>query len=182
LISLLPTFWYMKKNIKTHLYCYDDHRGFAEDVRKRFTDTSRYTVVSFQTREEFISHLEAEKEHKFCKVAILGLHETKENHEMMENLTMEVKRIDPRTGLILLGPVEKIEEIKKSVRFNIDAYIPKNANSILRIHNTVKKLISEHSIVIARRKRALSFSVLLLFIILSMLLTIVAYFRLPQYF
>ena len=51
----------MAKNIKTHLFCYDDHRGFTEDVRKRFTDTSRYTVISFQTREEFINHLEAGK-------------------------------------------------------------------------------------------------------------------------
>lgn len=172
----------MKKNIKTHLFCYDDHRGFAEDVRKRFTDTSRYTVLSFQTREEFVSNLELDKEHKFCKVAILGLHDTKENYEMIENLTLEVKRIDPRTGLILLGPVEKMEEIKKSVRYNIDAYIPKNANSILRVHNTVKKLISEHSIVTAKRKRDRSLSVLLIFIILSMLVTIIAYFRLPQYF
>ena len=56
----------MAKNIKTHLFCYDDHRGFTEDVRKRFTDLSRYTVESFQTQEEFLSSLEAAKEHNFC--------------------------------------------------------------------------------------------------------------------
>ena len=77
----------MAKNIKTHLYCYDDHRGFAEDVRKRFTDLSRYTVVSFQTREEFLDNIEAEKEHVFCKIAILGLHDTKEQIEMIDQLT-----------------------------------------------------------------------------------------------
>ncbi|HEX7494512.1 MAG TPA: hypothetical protein VF346_09835, partial [Bacteroidales bacterium] len=140
----------MAKNVKTHLFCYDDHRGFSEDVRKRFPDLSRYTVISYQTREEFIKHLEEEKEHNFCKVAILGLHDTKEQFEMIDQLTMEIKKIDARTGLILLGPPDKMEAIKKSVKFNIDAYIPKNANSILRIHNTVKKLISEHSMGIFR--------------------------------
>jgi DNA-binding NarL/FixJ family response regulator len=172
----------MAKNVKTHLFCYDDHRGFSEDVRKRFTDLSRYTVISFQTREEFIKHLEEEKEHNFCKVAILGLHDTKEQFEMIDQLTMEIKKIDPLTGLILLGPPDKMEAIKKSVKFNIDAYIPKNANSILRIHNTVKKLISEHSMGIFRQRRNFSIYILLGFILLSIVTIIIAWLRLPQYF
>jgi len=172
----------MAKNIKTHLFCYDDYRGFSEDVRKQFTDTARYTVLSFQTRKEFINHLEEEKEHNFCKVAILGLHNTKDQFEMIDKLTMEIKRIDPRTGLILLGPSDKMEEIKKTVKFNIDAYIPKNANSILRIHNTVKKLISEHSIGIFRKRRNFSLYILLTFLLLSALLILIASFKLPEYF
>jgi hypothetical protein len=172
----------MAKNIKTHLYCYDDHRGFTEDLRKQFTDTGRYTILSFQTREDFIAHLEKEKESVFCKVAILGFHDTKEQFEMIDRLTMEIKKIDHKTGLILLGPPDKIEEIKKTVKFNIDAYIPKNANSILRIHNTVKKLISQHSIGIFKKKRNFSLYVLLTFILISVLLSILAYFKLPEYF
>jgi DNA-binding NarL/FixJ family response regulator len=172
----------MPKNIKTHLYCYDDHRGFSEDVRKRFSDQSRYTVESFQTREEFINLLGEEKEDNFCKVAILGLHDTMEQFEMIDQLTVEIKKIDPRTGLILLGPSDKMELIKKTLKFNIDAYIPKNANSILRIHNTVKKLISEHSIGIFRKKRNLSIYVLLGFLLISVILVIIAWFRFPQYF
>jgi len=172
----------MAKNVKTHLYCYDDHRGFSEDVRKRFSDQSRYTVESFQTREEFINLLVEAKEDNFCKVAILGLHDTKEQFEMIDQLTVEIKKIDPKTCLILLGPSDKMETIKKTLKFNIDAYIPKNTNSILRIHNTVKKLISEHSIGIFRKKRNLSFYVLLGFLLISVILIIVAWFRFPQYF
>ena len=172
----------MAKNIKTHLFCYDDHRGFTEDVRKQFIDAGKYTVVSFQTREDFINHLEKEKEHYFCKVAILGLHDTKEQFEMIDQLTMEIKKIDRKTGLILLRPPDKMEEIKKIVKFNIDAYIPKNANSILRIQNTVKKLISQHSIEIFKKQRNLSLTVLLTFLLLSALFILYAYFRLPEYF
>jgi DNA-binding NarL/FixJ family response regulator len=172
----------MAKNLKTHLICYDDHRGFSEDVRKRFADTSRYTVLSFQTREEFINHLLEEKEHNFCKVAILGLHDTKEQFEMIDQLTMEVKKIDLRTGLILLGQPDRMEEIKKIVKYNINAYIPKNANAILRIHNTVKKLISEHSIGIFKKRRNFSLYILLGFILFSALIILIAYFKLPQYF
>jgi DNA-binding NarL/FixJ family response regulator len=172
----------MAKNTKTHIFCYDDHRGFAEDVRKRFSDETRYTVVSFQTREDFIDHLEAAKEHNYCKVAILGLHDTQEQFEMIDHLTKEIKEIDSHTGLILLGPPDKMEAIKKTVKFNVDAFIPKNTNSILRIHNAVKKLISEHGIGIFRKRSNISVYVLLGFILASVILLIVAYFRLPQYF
>ena len=172
----------MAKNIKTQLVCYDDHRGFAEDVRKRFSDSSRYIVLSFQTREDFIAHLENEREHSFCKIAILGLHETMEQFQMIDQLTLDIKKIDQKTGLVLFGPPDKMEEIKKAVKFNIDAYIPKNTNSILRLHNIVKKLISEHNIAIFRKRRNFSFYALLIFLILSSLVIIIAYIRLPQYF
>ena len=172
----------MAKNIKTHLYCYDDHRGFAEDVRRRFIDTKRYTVLSFQTREEFINTLEAEKLNNFCKVAILGMHESVEQFEMISQLTVEIKSIDSGTGLILLGPPEKMNDIKKAVKFNIDAYIPKNTNTILRIHNTVKRLISQHSIGIFKKRRNFSFYVLLIFLLISALFAAIAYIKLPGYF
>jgi hypothetical protein len=172
----------MTKTSKTHIYCYDDYRGFSDDVKKKFTDLSRYTVVSFPTREEMINIFEAEKEHKFCKVAILGLHESAEQIEMIDQLSMAIKRIDPRTGLILLCPPDKMEMISKTVKFNIDAYIPKNANSILRIHNTVKKLISENSMGVFRRKMHVSIYIFLAFLALSACMFIFALFRYPQYF
>jgi DNA-binding NarL/FixJ family response regulator len=168
--------------IKTHLYCYDDHRGFTEDVKKRFADQSKYNVSSFQTREEFIGKLETEKLHKYCKIAILGLHETQDQLDMIEKLTREVKKIDPKTGLILLGSPDRMEAIKKTVKFNIDAYIPKNSNTILRLHNTVKKLISENSIAKLRRKSRVSLYLLLGFLILTIGVIIAARIMAPQYF
>jgi len=172
----------MAKSTKTNIICYDDHRGFSEEVRKKFSDTARYTVLSFQTREEFIDHLIEVREHNFCKIAIIGMHDTKEQYEIIDHLTMEIKRIDYRIGLILLGPADKIEEIRKTVKFNIEAYIPKNANTILRINNIVKKLISEHNIGIFKKRRNFSLYVLLTFLLLSAMLILVAYFKLPQYF
>ena len=172
----------MAKTTNTHLFCLDDHKSFSEDVRKRFSDTSRYTVGVYHNREDFINHLIREKEHKFCKVVILGLHDSKENLEMIDHLTIEIKKIDPSTGIIILSPPEGIDEIKRSIRFNIDSYIPRNANTILRIHNTVKRLISEHSLVIFRRRRNFSFYILIAVSILSLLIAIISYLSLHMFF
>jgi len=172
----------MTKNIKTYIFCYDDFRSFTEDVRKRFADEKRYKVLSFTTREELIDNLTEEKEHKFCKITILGAHDTTEQLGMLDELTRDIKQIDHSTGIIILGPPEKMDDIKQSIKFNVDAYIPKNTNSVLRIHNIVKKLLSEHNITIFRKRRNLSFYLLLTFLIACILLIIFARLKLPQYF
>jgi hypothetical protein len=132
--------------------------------------------------DDLVNHLVREKDHNYCKVAILGLQDTKENFEIIDHLVVRIKKIDISTGIILLGPTDKIDEIKKAVRINIDSYIPRNANQVLRIHNTVKKLISEHSLLIYRKRRNFSFYFLLIFLALAVVFTIVAFFKLPIYF
>jgi DNA-binding NarL/FixJ family response regulator len=172
----------MAVNIETYLFCLDDHRSFSEDVKKRFSDISRYIVSIAHNREEFIRNLENERDHNFCKVAIIGLHESKENFEMADHLISDIKKIDSSTGIILLAPPEKIDELKKAARFNVDSYVARNTNTVLRIHNTVKKLISEHSLLLYRRKRTVSLYILMIFIILSLIFVAVARFKLQMYF
>lgn len=162
---------------KTYLYCYDDHRYFIEDVRKRFSDTTRYVVRSFQSPTEFINHLGEEKEQKYCKVAIIGVSESAEKIESVDRLASSVKNIDNKTGLILIIPEEKTDEVKKAVRFNIDSYIPKNANTILRVHNAVKKLISEYNLIKLRRRRNFSLSVMVVITIIASVLTLILYLQ-----
>jgi len=166
----------------TYLLCYDDRRSFTEDIRKRFSDAARYQVDSFHNVQDFMDNCCREKEKNSCKVAIIGVPDAREQFEMVESMTKDIKKLDPSTGLIMLVPPDKMDDLKKAVRFNIDAYIPRNANSILRIHNAVKKLISEQSIHIFRKRRNFSFYVLLGFFVLVGLLILVARFRLPQYF
>jgi hypothetical protein len=171
----------MPKNIKTHIYCFDDHHGFSEDVRKKFTDLSRYTILSFPTEAEMLHCLKVDREQNYCKVAVLGLQDTAAEYQKIEQLGLDIKKIDSRTGLILLGPADKMETIRKSIRFNIDAYIPKNKNSILRIHNTVKKIISEHSMILIRKRMHVSMYFLLVFLLLSFSLVLFVLIRFPGY-
>lgn len=172
----------MKKKLKTHLICYDDFRWFSEDVRRRFDDTSRYNVISFVTVEEFMSYLELKKDLSYCKIAILGVHDTTEQFEMIGRLTTEIKKIDNKTGIILVCTNDKMDEIKKIIHSNVDSYIPKNTNAITRLHNAVKKLISEYGINNFRKRRNLSFYTLIGFFILFLILIILAWLELPQYF
>jgi DNA-binding NarL/FixJ family response regulator len=166
----------------TYLMCYDEHRSFTDDIRKRFSDDNRYTVKAAHAVEEFKSICARDIEPSSCKVAIIGVPDNKDQFEMIGALTAEVKKSDPKAGIILLVPPDKMEDIKTIVRFNIDAYVPRNVNSVVRIHNTVKKLISEHSITLFRKRRNLALYTLLAFLIFVVLIALIAKLRLPGYF
>ena len=94
----------------------------------------------------------------------------------------EVKAIDQNTGIILLGPEDRMEALKKNVMGIIDAYIPKNSSAILRIHNITKRLISEYKINKYKIRRNISLYVLFVFLFLAAIIVLVAYFRFPHFF
>lgn len=172
----------MAKPVLTYIFCLDDHRTFSEDVKKRFSDPSRYIVNISHNRDDLLKNLRQESDHHLCKVAIIGLNDTKENFEMADHLVAEIKKMDISTGVLILVPPEKLEEARKTIKINIDSHIPRNANSILRIHNIVKKLISQHSLLNYRKKRTISMYALISFILLSVIFALIAWLRLPMYF
>lgn len=172
----------MTKINQAYLFCLDEHRTFSEDVKKRFSDTSKYRVISTSSQHEFLKTIENEKDHLFCKIAVITVYEAKELGLVIGNLAKTVKETDPAASLILIYPVEKGEEIKKALKFNIDEFIPRNDNAIIRLHNTVKRLIGWHNLEISRKRRNLSLVCLLVFVVLSAILLILAYFKYPLYF
>src|SRR5512133_1557748 len=169
----------MPATIKTSLYCLDAHRSFTEELIKKFDDRERYMIHSFQAHDDLIASLRKEKENKLCKVAIIGVTETKEQNDLTDRLTSEIRQTNPLTGIILIFPPGKMDDVKRNLRFNIDSYIPQNANFVLRVHNFVKKILSEHNIAVHRKRRNMSLLVLFLFLTFSVLLAGIAAFKFP---
>jgi DNA-binding NarL/FixJ family response regulator len=167
---------------KTSIFCFDDHKNFSDDIKKRFSDSSRYKVVQTTSRNDLLKFIKEEADTNSCKVAIIAIHDSKEHLEVADHLTVEIKDICPDIGIILLVQGDKIDDVKKAIRFNIESYIPRNDNSVLRIHNTIKKLISHRNLAINSKRRKISLYVLLAFILVSLIILIISYFRLPDFF
>lgn len=166
----------------TYVICYDDHRSFTDEMIMRFSDKDRYTVESFHNKADFLDNISKEKESRSCRVAIIGIPDTLGEYDTIDEMTSEIKKSDPDTGIILLGHQDKMDEIRKAVIFNIDAYVPRNSNAVLRIHNTVKRLISERNIAIFRKRRNIAFYVLAAFVFLVLIFLLIARIRLPYFF
>jgi DNA-binding NarL/FixJ family response regulator len=166
----------------TYITCFDEHRSFSEDIRKRFSDATRYSVMSCTSTSDLVKYFQKEAENRSCKIVILGVSDIKSQTAVFEELIAEIKQIDITAGVILLIPPEQVEETKKSIRFNIDAYIPRSVNSVLRIHNAVKKLFSEHNIMIYRHRRNLALYFLLAFILIAVAALVFSVIKYPGYF
>ncbi|MBI5010082.1 MAG: hypothetical protein HZB98_10640 [Bacteroidia bacterium] len=101
---------------------------------------------------------------------------------MIGRLTAEIKKLDPKIGIILICTPDKMDEIKKIIPANVDAYIPKNANAVIRLHTAVKKMISEYGIINYRKRRNFSLYVLAGSVLLFIILFIIARLKYPHTF
>ena len=172
----------MARTKMTYLYCLDDHRNTADEIKKRFSDTSRYKVESFYSIEDFVVQFRKGLEPLSCKVAIIAIPEAKDKLDNYNDVTRELKRIDPGSGIILLVSQQLMDEIRKLIMYNIDDYIPISQNSVTRIHNAVKKIISENNITINRKFRNISFYILAAFVLISALGLLILYLKFPHLF
>lgn len=172
-------FFTMAKGMKTHLFLLDDYRSFTEDVKKKFSDSSRYAIASFQTKDDFLRNFESDNQPKSCKIAILGIHD---QTGTADQIISGIRKESPDAGVILLCPPDKIDDIRKNIKFPPDSFILHNGNAILRIHNTVKKLFSEFYMKVYRRRRNHSLAVLAAFIIVAVLAIVIASLKFPHYF
>jgi len=171
----------MASLIRTILYCFDPHRSFSDDITRRFSDSARYEVKIFHSAKEMSLAFVDEKDKRACRIAIIGVSDPKEANGADELVT-DLKNTVNDTGIIIIVNPGAHEEIAKLIKFNIDAWVPLNANTVLRVHNAVKKHISEYNIVFFLKKRNISAYALISLIVLFILLLIFSWFRFPIYF
>ncbi|HOW40569.1 MAG TPA: hypothetical protein PL123_08500 [Bacteroidales bacterium] len=166
---------------KTHIICYDDFRWFSEDIKNNF-GPAEYTVSTFMNVDEFMQCLEKEKDPDFCRIAVLGAHDTTENFVMIGRLASEIKALNNSTGVVVIGTADKIEEIKKVIPAEGYFCMPKNSNMALRLLNIVKKHEGEYESIIYKRKRNSAVYSLIGLGSLVILLSVLAWIMLPKLF
>ena len=166
----------------TYISCYDESKSLGDDVRKRFSDTSRYNVSLFTSKLEFLRYCAKIKENSVCKVAVVNMPDGEEGAATVCSMISEMKISDPSQGLIIVCRSEKCTGSDLKLKITPDAFITRNANSVLRIHNAVKKIISEYNIRVAKRRRNISLAVLGGFLVISIVSLIVTWIRFPSWF
>lgn len=168
------------KNEKTFLYFLDDRRSFPEDIKKKFNDPQRYHIHFTHNADELVIKAVKEKDRGVCKIAIISLSDQYDQEETGRLLTRIRK--SGFTGIILVCHQDNIDKVNVSFSSKADITIPLNSNLVLRIHNAVKKIYSEHNIRFRRKRRNRSLITLVLFILVSIILLIAAWRKYPDYF
>lgn len=166
----------------THILVYDYHRHFSEKIIKRFPDKSRYTLSFFINKQAFINHCQAISGTNSCVVSIIFYNEPIETIGLLNDFLSAIKETCANTSIIIVSLLSNLEEIKMRLTTNIDDIIPVNNNTILRIHNTVKRVFIEYNILYYRKRRdnTLKFTILVLATAIITFLT--TYYLHPEIF
>jgi len=172
----------MARTNQLHLICYDEHRAYPEEMKKRFSDPVKYRISLVVSQKELLKQFEAETDKSKPKVAVMVLSELNDINENIKSVAREIKRSSPCAGVMLVCPGEKIEGLRKLSNLSFDDIIPKNDNSVLRLHNAVKKFVSAQSLDRMKKRRNISLIILFAFIFLATLGLIIARIRYPVYF
>ena len=163
----------------TYIFCLGSNRHFCEELKKRFSDPENYTFFSSSNAADLLRESKTVSRRSNCKVAIIETNEPGEQQSEIEDFTRDLKRAGQYTGLILIHSPERSGEIKKSIVFNIDAYIQRNGSTIPRLHNAVRKMISEHMLRQAGRRFKIALYTLSAFLILSGIMALLKYLFSP---
>jgi len=164
----------------TYIFYLDNDRHFCEELRKSFSDPEKYRFFSSSSAADILRESNTVSRRTHCKVAIIQINEPGEQSSEMENFTRGLERSGKFTGLILVHPSERSEEIKKSIELSIDAYIQRNGSTIPRVHNAVHRLISDHMLQKAGKSLNIALCTVAAFLILSGIIVVLKYLFSPD--
>ncbi len=166
----------------TYLFCLDEKRSYSVEVKRRFNDSTRYEVITSQSRHEFLNLVKQYRAGRSTRIALLPFADTHDQNDPVKTIAAEIREVNPDIIIILLVSGESPDELVAKSGINPFAWVPATNNSVLRIHNAVKKLISEKNLTMKTRRIRRTGRILVGLIIAALLVLVYSIFRFPQYF
>jgi hypothetical protein len=166
----------------TYLFCLDEKRTYSVEVKRRFNDESRYEVLVSQSRHELLNLVTQHRLSRGHRVAVLPFADTNDQNDPVRTIAADIQAVSPDIIIILLVAGESPEELVIKSGIKPYSWVPVTNNSVLRIHNSVKKLISEKNLLLKTKRIKRVFRILVTFLFAALMILIYCRFRFPNYF
>ena len=150
--------------------------------KRRFNDSTRYEVLASQSRHEFLNMVKQYRSGSSTKVALLPFADTHDQNDPVKTIATEIQAVSEDIIIILLVSGDSPDELVAKSGINPYAWVTATNNSVLRIHNVVKKLISEKNLTMKTKRIRRTGRILVGVIIAALLFLVYSIFRFPQYF
>lgn len=163
------------KDSDINIYLIDDDELLNKILLTKFQQNTTYNVYTYTSGDDFIQfyHSQPNAKKQFHIVILDYLlkplepaHSTKNGIDFLQ----EFKQLNPEIQVILISAVENPDISIQAQKYGAAAFIKKNENSFLRIHNQINFLISEIKLQQAHKRslttRYLFLTLLLVFIII----------------
>ena len=158
------------KEKDVNIYIVDDDRLLLKILEAQFKKASKYNIFSFTSGEDFLQYYISNPiKNKQSQIVLLDLNLGTNGGKKKDGIDIlkHVKGISKDVNVIVLsGNITQIR-VKKLERLGVVECIKKNENSFIRIHNTIKWIISNRAIS-DKRKQSKFTAYIFLSILISM--------------
>lgn len=166
----------------TYLFCLDEKKSYFSEVNRRFNDADRYEVLTSHGRHEFLNMIRQYRQNRGFKVAILPFANTSDQYQPVKTIAAGIKTLIPDVVIILLVSGDAPEELVAKSGIEPYSWVPATNNSVLRIHNSVKKYISEENLSHKIKRKRKAFRVFVASVVLALLFLLFSMLRYPSFF
>jgi FixJ family two-component response regulator len=129
------------------IYIIDGDEFFSKILKSKFETSTKYKVLLFSSGEDFLEHtIKNSISKKSMPVIILDYSlKTHKNYDAKNGLDILkiIKELYPDIDVIMISGFEDTDIATTSMHYGATSFIKKNENSFLRVHNTIKYLISK---------------------------------------
>lgn len=169
-------FGFKDKNV--NVYIVDDDLLLLKILDNQFKKSSEYNIFTFKSGEEFLHYyISNPVKQNQIQVVILdyqlstGKTDAKDGIEILKY----IKDISKQVHVIMLSGQHSQLITDKSMLLGAETCVKKNENSFIRIHNTIKWIISERVIKEKRKQSKITFQLFLGFILIIAILSSLQY-------
>ncbi len=178
----------MKKKTKPAAYIYliDELKHHSNELMQQYDNPEKYRFYYFNSEHRFYEEIRKNKPPENITrllIFVVNRHlNTDDPVDEVANLLHKLNKVDKGIEVIIITSQKTPETERKLKEAGALALIMDNENALLRIDNLIKGTISKHTIWEKRKASIVAFKILLLFLFLSFLFFIAAYFIFPEYF
>ncbi|HHJ09562.1 MAG TPA: hypothetical protein ENK25_01560 [Bacteroidetes bacterium] len=178
----------MKKTTKAiaTIYLIDELKHHNEELMYQYGNSEKYRFLYFNSEHHFLEDIRKNPpppNEPGILIFVVNRHLNIDSPvKEVTNLLHKLNTISHGIEVIITTTQKTPETERKLKEAGVLAVVIDNENALLRIDNLIKGTISKHTIWKKRKASKLAFRILVLYLFLSLLFLIAAYFLLPDYF
>ena len=174
-----PSKNFINRSKQLHILCYDYRKSFSNKIKKMFAGNKRYDIISFHNKKMFVDYCKKSCSDEHINIGVIGFVESPEKLQLLNIFLDEILNVLPNIKLLVFTQQKNINEVSLEVAEKVDGVIPINNNMLLRTNNNIKRIISEHYLHLAAKKRNRIFIATISFLIFC-IISIIMFYRLTR--
>ncbi|MBI5217701.1 MAG: response regulator [Bacteroidia bacterium] len=173
-----------EKNV--YIYLVDDDDFYLKVFENKFKTSTGCITHTFNTGEDLVDFIGRKPlSKKLVHIVVMDYYlQSIENQDAKNGIEILkiVKDIDPEVEVILYSGIEDDSIVSKGIQLGAVTFVKKNENTFMRIHNSIKGIISKHNLEKKHTTSKLTKRILILLIVACIVALGVIYIFNPDMF